>query len=469
MTSTFRIAWLSLTLFGAALPDAPSRLPGIDPGGPYAARPGQVVSFAGRRVLDADAEDVAFAWDFGDGSFANEPTPTHRFAVPGDYTVTLLALGPDRLAVATRTQVVVTELVLPNRHPMAIDNGPYLGRVGEPILLDASGSSDADDAALSFAWVFGDGAVGSGPTQTHTYERPGTYRVAVLVTDGRGGASTTSTVAVIGAASPRANAAPIVEATGPAEAFAGEPVTFSATMAGSPSESLTYTWIFDDGERASGATVQHLFASLGSHIVTVVANDGRGGLAKASTTVKVGRTAANYFPVADIGGPYSGVVKTAVAFTAKASDPDGDEVQFHWSFGDGSAGSGSHPTHAYSSPGTYVVTLLVSDGNGDVTSKSTDVVIAPRPSRANHAPTADAGSAINTLVGKTVVFDAGRTRDVDREPLLFAWHFGDGTSDTGALVSHVYGRPGTYRAMVLVSDGKGGSDVATRVVTVAKP
>ncbi|MCY4027767.1 MAG: PKD domain-containing protein [Acidobacteria bacterium] len=50
--------------------------------------------------------------------------------------------------------------------------------------FDGSGSSDPNDDTLTYAWDFGDGSRGSGVTATHVYRAPGTYEVALTVSDG---------------------------------------------------------------------------------------------------------------------------------------------------------------------------------------------------------------------------------------------------------------------------------------------
>jgi len=64
--------------------------------------------------------------------------------------------------------------------------------------------------------------------------------------------------------------------------------------------------------------------------------------------------------------PLSGVRPLTVWFTAEASsDPDPDDVlSCTWDFGDSDGGSGVTTNHTYWSPGTYTVTLTVSDQAG---------------------------------------------------------------------------------------------------------
>jgi PKD repeat protein len=54
-----------------------------------------------------------------------------------------------------------------------------------------------------------------------------------------------------------------------------------------------------------------------------------------------------------------------VAFDGSASsDPGGMITGYEWSFGDGEIASGATPSHTYTKPGSYTVTLKVADAEG---------------------------------------------------------------------------------------------------------
>ena len=57
--------------------------------------------------------------------------------------------------------------------------------------FDASASTDPDGTISSHAWDFGDGTSGTGPSPSHVYAAPGSYDVALTVTD-NGGATATA-------------------------------------------------------------------------------------------------------------------------------------------------------------------------------------------------------------------------------------------------------------------------------------
>jgi DNA/RNA endonuclease G (NUC1) len=67
-------------------------------------------------------------------------------------------------------------------------------------------------------------------------------------------------------------------------------------------------------------------------------------------------------PIAVADGPYQSLPHLTVGMSgAGSSDPDGDALTYAWSFGDGGTGTGATVTHAYASPGTFTVRLIVTD------------------------------------------------------------------------------------------------------------
>ena len=81
--------------------------------------------------------------------------------------------------------------------PEAALDGPYTAYAGDPVAMSAAASTDADGDVLTYAWDFGDGALGSGVAVSHTYAGIGTYTVRLIVMDVLGLADTVTTTATI--------------------------------------------------------------------------------------------------------------------------------------------------------------------------------------------------------------------------------------------------------------------------------
>lgn len=151
--------------------------------------------------------------------------------------------------------------------------------------------------------------------------------------------------------------------------------------------------------------------------------------------------------------PATPVDNQTVLFDASAST--GSIAEYQWSFGDGRGGSGRTTQHAYSTPGTYVVTLTLVDGYGRSQSRSQSLTVAP----AQQPSAAFVFSPTNPRVGTTITFNASASRPPAGSTITsYTWDFGDGSPrvTTGdSVVSKVYALPATYTVTLVVTDNAG--------------
>ena len=85
--------------------------------------------------------------------------------------------------------------------------------------------------------------------------------------------------------------------------------------------------------------------------------------------------------------PTAAFTSTVAGFTVNldasgSHDPDGTIVAYSYDFGDGTAGTGRTTSHVYSAPGTYTITLTVTD-NGGATSTTSRTVTVSYPTSAD--------------------------------------------------------------------------------------
>jgi PKD repeat protein len=125
-------------------------------------------------------------------------------------------------------------------------------------------------------------------------------------------------------------------------------------------------------------------------------------------------------------------------------------------------------THGYGVAGSYKITLTVTD-NGGLTASASHTVQVNEPTPINRPPTAVISGPGQGMVGETLSFDGSASSDSDGSITSYAWSFGDGSTDTGAKVTHGYGVAGSYKITLTVTDNGGLTASASHTVQVNEP
>lgn len=425
--------------------------PSASAGGPYTIARNQLLTFNGNASTDPDGDSLLFKWDFGNGSKGMGANATHHYAASGTYTATLIVNDGALDSAPVSTSVTVT-----NQAPVADTGGPYSGYKNVAINFDGLASTDADGDALTYLWDFGDGTSGTGSSPSHSYASLGDYSVQLTVNDGEAdSASISSTVSIN-------NRAPSADAGGPYTVYKTEPVSFNGLgSVDADADPLTYQWDFADGTTGTGATPMHSYSASGIYNVSLIVHDGLENSAPATSTVTVN----NHIPVAHAGGPYSAFRNDVINFNGLGStDSDGDALSYLWSFGDDSTATAATPAHAYTSSGSYSVTLIVNDG------ESNSLVSTASVSINNRTPIADAGGPYSGYKNDTIQFNGQNSSDADGDTLTYYWTFYENCNfsscrGSGVSPSHTYNERGDYIATLTVSDGEL-SSTSTATVTI---
>ncbi|HSS22568.1 MAG TPA: PKD domain-containing protein [Pyrinomonadaceae bacterium] len=112
----------------------------------------------------------------------------------------------------------------------------------------------------------------------------------------------------------------------------------------------------------------------------------------------------NHAPAAQAGGPYYGTVGTPLVVSGLGSfdvDPGDDISTYAWTFGDGSGVfTGAMPEHSYTDPGSYQISLTVTDGHSATAITSTTASINAAPPSVPPSGTTQGNAAL--FIAQTV-------------------------------------------------------------------
>ena len=121
-------------------------------------------------------------WDFGDGVTSTEQNPTHLFAYPGTYTVSLKIINSKNVeSILTKPNVVNVNLTAPIASFAQDTIAGYA-----PLTVTFTYTGVDDYIVDNFLWSFGDGTTSTEQNPTHTYNIGGIYNVQLQVSNSVG-------------------------------------------------------------------------------------------------------------------------------------------------------------------------------------------------------------------------------------------------------------------------------------------
>lgn len=218
---------------------------------------------------------------------------------------------------------------------------------------------------------------------------------------------------------------------------------------------ITYHWDFgvpgltDDTSNVKFPT--YTYPDTGVYLVQLVASKGTSTQPCVDTTyayVKIYPTFSGDFQTADV------CQSVPASFTDLSVSTLGAINQWSWNFGDGNTDNTQNPTHNYSTPGAYTVTLVSQTDLGckDTTQKGITILASAHADFSFSDPVCESSSVhfINNSTPSSADFN---------------WNLGNSTSSTTASPTVSYA-PGTYQIKLLVTMGGNCPDSLSKPLTV---
>ncbi|MBK7174406.1 MAG: PKD domain-containing protein, partial [Bacteroidales bacterium] len=410
--------------------------------------------WADSTIININATATYF-WSFGDGNTSNTRNTQNNYTAPGNYTVSLTITDTLGCSATVSHQVNVTI-------PPAAHFTYEVNNCANEAVTFTDESTSLNGYNTSWHWDFGDGnsqtiLFPAIPNTSHTYAINGIFNVTLTVTNSLGCISSeTQVINVFG---------------GPEADFyhsgncSESPVTFTdiSTVA-NPQAIVGWSWNF--GDITSGvsntSTLQnpvHTFANAGTYNVTLVSYTSNGCSDTISHSVLV-----KPLPQVEFNAIGS-CVGSEATFTPDPSVMNINTITtWLWNFGDGITSNVSSPTHIYTTSGTYMVTLTVTDTTGCSNTITHPVIVGEPPVVAFDFSSPGCNQSPVQFTDNTLVPSGYIMR--------WHWDFGDGNSQTilfpnSSATSHTYANSGTFNVTLTVKTSDSCIALLTRTVTIS--
>lgn len=187
-------------------------------------------------------------------------------------------------------------------------------------------------------------------------------------------------------------------------------------------------------------------------------------------------------PEVDFEDPPTSCVNTPVLFENTSLDGYSNNCSindgYFWDFGDGTMSTDRNPTHIYTTPGTYTVSLYAENSCGVTDTVTKDICIEPGLTAAFTLDTNNGCSPLNVQTTNTTDLSESCGGDSFLWEVSYAsgfcstgvaqWNFTNGTDENSAAPSFEFTSAGTY-TLTLTATNTCGSDMVSQTIEVKRP
>ena len=363
-------------------------------------------------------------WDFGDGNTSTAINPSHHYATPGTYTVTMtIGNGANGCPAETISEVTIMPRPEVNVSADLINGCPPLA-----VCFTAEGEGN-----LFYDWDFGDGNADNSLNPCHTFTESGRHAVSLRAVDDNGCASEQDSLHILVFEEPEAAFAL------PEEVLCGYPQTVQLSNYSVGANS--FEWSLNQGMASNLTTPSVTFPQPGEYEIELRVTNAFG-----CEDLMINQIEVMPQPLADFGAFYdNGCVPADVVFDNFSTEAD----SYFWLFGNGERSEEANPTHRFFEAGNYDVTLIVGhEGlcfDTLTLEQAVEMFAAPEAAFTWENPSEEYLGLV-------------QFRNESTNAAEFLWDFGDGTTSEEVEPLHDFQVNGSWWTSLLVTAENGCTD-----------
>ena len=370
----------------------------------------------------------SWLWDFGDGNTSTLQHPIHTYTASGNYTILLVVTNSNGCS----KSFTKSNYISINNGVNAIFKNTVPSSCSAPQTINFQNQS-IGTGTIAYQWLFGDGSTSNLLNPQHTYLAAGNYTVTLIVTNSTGCADTATHTNSIIIGSVNA------DFSFPSNVCGGNSFTFTNISIPAP---LSASWNFGDATTSTGISPVKTYTSPGTYIVTLVSDFGGCQATQTKSITVIAKPSASF-----IASP---LTSCSTPIDVNFSNTSTGSVATEWLFGDGSTSNLTNPSHSYTTPGNYTVTLISINSNGcsDTLVKSDYIKIQLPAAVINNLP--QQGCAPLAVTFSSIVTSA--------DPISsYLWNFGNGVTSTLPNPSYTF-TAGNYDIQLIITTINGCKD-----------
>lgn len=388
--------------------------------------------------VDSSQGAQTWFWDFGDGTTSTLQNPTHTFPTQASYPVTLTVTNSVTGCVDSFTKAL----------PIGTPQASFSSDTTNGCLPLKITFRDSSIFASSWLWLFGDGTASSAQNPVHTYSDTGRYTVTLVINPGQPCTDTivvTNYITVYGikaalVPSPPQGCSPLTVA------FADSSKSFLGTV-------TAWSWKFGNGDSSNLQNPVYTYSTTtatASYQVRLTVRDNHGCVATRNYNF-----VSVYNPRANFSADSIACPDEPVKFTNSSVGTN----SYEWFFGDGTSSTLTNPTHTYTAPGFYTVTLVARNGPSGCRDTITKVAYM-------NIDTPIADFFVTSDFSPCPPFPVQFYNASNRFDVKWLWSFGDGDTSSVKDPLHVYLFPGDYDVRLIAYDTSGCIDTMTKIAYI---